>query len=396
MSPGRKRIVIGAAVLAAVAVLALLTAGDGVPVTVARVERDTLRETIPAEGRTRARDRFTVTAPITGRVSRIDVREGDMVEEGQILVQLFPAPEDPRTVATIRAEVDAAQARYAQAESFLREAELQAEQAEREVERRRPLLELGAITRERLEQAELAATVARQRLEAARAQLATAAASLEAARARLLGTGATTEDTRAVDVHAPVAGRVVNVPDQSARVVAAGTPLLELAEAEGLEIVFDILSEDAVRVRPGNEVVITGWGGEGTLVGHVRSVTLVGYTKISALGVEEQRVDVIADLLEVPPALGVGYRVDGEIVVSRGEDVLTVPTGALFRSGDLWQVFVVEDGEARLREVTVGRRNQSAAEIVSGLAEGELVVVFPPDEIEDGVAVEIVETAPVT
>jgi HlyD family secretion protein len=365
----------------------LLWGGQGVEVDVAEASRDTLSVTIPAEGTTRARDRYTVAAPISGRLTRVELRAGDEVEEGQVIARLYPAPEDPRAVATARAEVDAADARYVDAEARLREAEIQAEQARREAERRRPLLELGAITRESLEQVELAARVAEERQESALATLRAAEAARVGARARLLGAEPSDTDVRPVDVHAPVAGRVERIPDESERVVLAGEPIVALAGVAGLEVVMDILSEDAVRVRHGDEVVLTGWGGEGTLRGVVRTVTLVGYTKVSALGVEEQRVDVIADLGAAPPTLGTGYRVSGEIVVWRGDDVLSVPTSALFRSGDTWQVFVVEDRRAHRREVVIGRRNETMAEIVEGLEEGNLVILFPPEAVDDGVAV---------
>ena len=379
---------LGAAALAALGVTALLLwGGQGVQVDVAEAGRDTLSVTIPAEGTTRARDRYTVAAPITGRLARLELRAGDKVEVGQVLARLYPAPEDPRVIAAARAEVDAAAARFGDAEARLREAEIQSEQARREADRRRPLLELGAITRESLEQVELAARVAEERRESALAALQAAEAGLAAARARLLGAGVSDADLRPVEARAPVAGRVERVPDESERVVLAGEPMVVLAGVGGLEVVMDILSEDAVRVHQGDAVVLTGWGGEGALHAVVRTVTLVGYTKVSALGVEEQRVDVIADLADAPPTLGTGYRVSGEIVVWRGDDVLSVPTSALFRVGDEWQVFVVQDERARRRGVVIGQRNDAMAEIVEGLAEGDVVILFPPEAVDDGVAV---------
>lgn len=328
-----KRILIPVAIVVIGAIAWLVRGGGSVDVTVATATRDTLSVTIPAEGRTRSLDQFTVAAPISGRLTRLDLRAGDLVEEGQLLGRLYPAPEDPRVVATARAEVEAADARYREAQTNLREADLQALQAEREAERRRPLLELGAITREQMEQAELAAVVANQRRDSAQAGVEAARAALEAARARLIGSGTADRDASPVDVVAPVSGRIESVPDESERVVLAGAPIVVLSDVGALEIVLDILSEDAVQVRPGNDVVLTGWGGEGSLVARVRTVTLVGYTKVSALGVEEQRVDVIGDLHDPPPFLGTGYRVSGEIVTWRGEDVVSVPTSALFRSG---------------------------------------------------------------
>ncbi|MDX1648026.1 MAG: efflux RND transporter periplasmic adaptor subunit [Longimicrobiales bacterium] len=384
-----KRIVVPVvfAVLGVAAFLVLR--GGSVEVSVAEAGRDTLSVTIPAEGMTRARERFTVTAPVTGRSTRIGVEEGDVVTEGQRLLRLYPTPQDPRTAATARAELDAAQARYRQAEAALREAELQARQAVREVERRRPLAEMGAISRERMEQAELAATVAQERREAAESDVASARAAVEGARARLLGVESTGDEGDPVEVRAPVSGRVLRVPDASARIVSAGEPLVVLADIDRLEVVLDILSEDAVRVEPGNRIVLTGWGGETPLLGKVRSVTRVGYTEVSALGVEEQRVDIVADLQNRPPSLGSGYRVSGEIVVWRGDDVLVAPTSALFRDGGSWRLFVVDDGRARLREVVVGHRNEEAVEILEGVEEGEQVILFPTESVEDGTTVEV-------
>jgi HlyD family secretion protein len=389
----KKRIVIPAAVAVLIAVALLVRGGGGTPVSVATAVRDSLSVTIPAEGRTRARDRFTVAAPISGRLTRIDVESGDLVEEGQVLGRLFPAPQDPRVIAGSRADVNAAEARLREAETRLQEAEVQALQADREAERRRPLLELGAITREQMEQAELAATVAHQRRDSAESVVAAARAALEAARSRLLGAESADQNVDPVDLVAPVHGRVEQVPDQSERVVLAGSPIVTLSEVGGLEIVLDILSEDAVSVRPGNHVVLGGWGGEGELVAIVRSVTLVGYTKVSALGVEEQRVDVIADLSDPPPFLGTGYRVSGEIVTWKGDDVLTVPASALFRAGDAWQTFVVSDGRAERREVTVGHRNEDRVEVLEGVSQGEQVILFPSEAVDDGVSVSVTEDA---
>ena len=388
----RRALLFAGVAVVAVAIAYAVWGGGGVRVTVAEAGRDTLSVTIPADGTTRARGRYTVAAPITGRLSRLDVRAGDVVVEGQLLARLYPAPEDPRVIATARAEVGAAEARYTEAEARLREADVQAQQARREAERRRPLLELGAITRENLEQAELAAQVAEERRGSAAATLRAAEAALAAARARLLGAGGSDGDVRPLDVLAPVAGRVARVPDESERVVSAGTPIVELAGVGGLEVVMDILSEDAVRVDPGDPVVLTGWGGEERLHAEVRMVTLAGYTEVSALGVEEQRVDVIADLEDPPSSLGTGYRVSGEIVVWRGE-VLAVPTSAVFRVGDTWQVFVVEDGRARRRDVAIGQRNESAVEIVQGLEAGERVILFPPETVDEGVDVRIAPAA---
>jgi len=385
----KRPIVLAVAAVVLIALAAVFLRGSGVDVDVAEARHDTLSVTIPAEGRTRPRDRFTVAAPITGRLTRIDLEEGDVVRRGQPLARLYPAQDDPRVVATARAEVTAAEARQVEASGRVREAALQAAQAEREVERRRTLADMGAIPRERMEQAELAAVVANEREESARAGLRSAQAALEGARARLLGEEPGVGTVDPVTVLAPIDGTVLSVPDESERVVAAGSPLLVLADMDGLEVVLDILSEDAVSVQPGSELLISGWGGEGVLHGAVRAVTRVGYTKISALGVEEQRVDVVADLHDAPTTLGTGYRVSGDIVSWRGSDVLVIPTSALFRSGERWQVFALEAGQAIRRTVTVGHRNESNVEIVDGLTVGSQVIVFPSEEVDDGVKVRV-------
>jgi HlyD family secretion protein len=383
----KKPLLVVGGVAAVLVVVVLWLRAGGVEVTIATAERDTLSVVISAEGRTRALDRFTVAAPVSGRLTRLALEPGDVVEQGQLLARIFPAPEDPRMLATGRAEVSAAEARFQEAQARLRETELQARQAEREAERRRPLFAMGAISRERMEQAELAAEAANQRRETAQAALSTARAALDGARARLLGAEGMDEGVDPVHVRAPVTARVVVVPDQSERVIAAGSPIVELASTGGLEVVVDLLSEDAVLVEPGAPVVVTGWGGEARLHGRVHSVPLVASTRISALGVEEQRVDVVASLDHAPASLGTGYRVSADIVVWSGSDVLVVPTSAVFRFGDAWQLFVVEEGRARRRNVVLGHRNESAAEIVEGLEEGDEVIVFPPEEVDEGVEV---------
>jgi HlyD family secretion protein len=177
------------------------------------------------------------------------------------------------------------------------------------------------------------------------------------------------------------------VLEESERVVPAGTPLLEVGNARGLEVVVDVLSEDAVRITPGDAVRIDGWGGDRTLQGQVRLVEPAAFTEVSALGVEEQRVNVIIDLADAPPSLGAGYRVEARVVTWAGTDVLSVPTSALFQREGQWQLFVVEDGRAALRAIEIGHRNADAAEVVSGLRQGETVIVFPSDRIEEGVKV---------
>ena len=387
MKLDRKRVLGGAAFVVVAVVLWLALRDGGEPVRVEVAARDTLSVSVAAEGMTRARDRYTLTAPVTGWLTRIRVEEGDDVDAGEVLARILPSPEDPRTAAALGAELQVAGAMRLEAEASLARATAQAEQARREAERRIALADEGALSREVIEQARTQAALAERSLASADAALEAASARLAAAEARLLGASGDASGAPALVVTAPVAGRLLRIPDRSARVVPAGTPLMEMADVGGLEVVFDVLSEDAVRIEPGQEIRVTEWGGDGLLAGTVRTVTRAGYTRVSALGVEEQRVDVVGDLHRIPPELGTGYRVAGEIVTSRESEVLTIPTSAVFRSEGAWAVFVVENGRALRREVTLGMRNSERAQVVEGLAAGDRVVLFPPASLTDGAEV---------
>lgn len=385
----RKRwILVGVGAAAVLVVLMLGLNGSAVEVEVARVARDTLRVTVEEEGRTRVRDRYVVAAPVTGRLARIQAKEGATVRPGDVLARISSTPEDPRTRSVTEAQLLAAEARRGQVAAQVEEARALATQAAREAERRSELAEAGALSREEMEHAELQAVSARRQLDAAVAALRAADADVAAMRASLMGASAEGAGGGVVAVTAPSAGRVLRVLEESERVVMAGTPLLELGDAGGLEVVVDVLSADAVRIAPGNAVLVEDWGGERPLAGRVRLVEPAAFTEVSALGVEEQRVNVIVDLLESPPQLGAGYRVEARIVVWEGRGVLTVPTSALFQRDGEWRVFGVEEGRARLRTVQVGQRGEEAAEVRGGLEEGEAVVLFPSDEVQEGVRVE--------
>lgn len=374
---------------AAVAVLLLLIGYALSPtpleVETAPAERGPLEVTVDAEGVTRLRERFQVSAPVAGRLERMALREGDAVEVGAVIARITPAPLDPQAAAQARARLSAAQAALREAEARLQQARAASEQAERTAARLREVAAAGGLSAEALERAELERATTLREQQAAESRLRAAAAEVEAARAGLIALAPARAE--AVSVRAPAAGRVLRVYEPSERVVAAGTPLVEVGGAAGLEVVVDVLSSDAVRIPAGAPVRLLEWGGEGELAARVRLVEPSGFTKISALGVEEQRVNVIVDPLAAPAALGDGYRVEARIVVWQADDVLKVPTSALFRAGDAWTVFVVEDGRARLRPVRVGRRGATEAEVVAGLEAGEAVVVFPSDRVADGARV---------
>lgn len=364
-------------------------------VDVALVRRGALRQTVDEEGETRVRQRYTIAAPTAGRLLRIEIDEGESIEAGATVARIEPAPLDPRDLAAARARLEAAESTKRAADAGVRRAEATLEQAKRDAARAERLFQAGTLSTGGREKSKLAEIDATQEFEAARFAADAASHEVEAARAVLLATGspgsaagrACADGQPCISVRAPEAGQVLRVFEESERIVAAGTPLVEIGDPASLEIVVDILSTDAVRVAPGARVSIEEWGGEGPLEARVRLVEPSAFTKVSALGVEEQRVNVIAQLAAPEPRLGDRYRVEARIVLWEGEDVIQVPASALFRHGSAWAVFVVEGGRARLREVEVGHLATFDAEIERGLEVGETVILHPSDRVEDGVRV---------
>ncbi len=345
--------------------------------------RGPLRVTLDEEGRTRVRDRYVVVAPVSGRVARIELQVGDSVTRGAVIARMSPAPLDPRGRQQAEAVVQAADDARQAAVAAVAEARAARDQARRNRERAAALAERQLLSPADREQAFLAETTAVYALQAAESRAAAAAHQVEQARAALVaGPGST------VVLRSPVCGRILGIPERSERVVVAGTPLVEVGDCSQLEIVVDILTTDAVGVRLGAEMLVEPWSdGRPPIEARVRRVEPAAFTKVSALGVEEQRVNVIADFVNRPDGLGDGFRVEARIVMWEGTDVLKVPSSALFRSGEQWAVFVLEDGRARLRPVEMGHRNPSDAEITGGLAEGDVVVRHPSDRVADGVRV---------
>ncbi len=372
------RVIVVGIVLLVGAALAVALRPRPVLVDLVTAERGHLRVTIDEEGQTRVRDRFIVSAPLAGRVLRIELQPGDRVEAGKTALATFlptdPALLDLRTRAQGEARVKAAEAvlERARAERGRTQAEL--EFAEADLKRQIELRENDLISREELEAGQLRARTAG-----------------DAARAMLLQTqGGQAAAGSAITLRSPIDGVVLRRLRESEAVVPAGEPLLEIADPKRLEVVADLLSTDAVKVQPGAPVLIEQWGGERTLHGQVRLVEPYAFTKISALGVEEQRVNVIIDFADVEDAweaMGDGFRVEVRVVIWEEADVLTVPTSSLFRQGDAWAVYAVRDGHAVLQTVDVGRRNGTEAQILSGLQAGDRVIAYPSDAIVDGVAV---------
>lgn len=385
------RLVVGVLVVAAIAAVAMWP--ESTAIDVVTVSEGPMQVTIDEEGETRVRERFVISAPLAGRLARIELEPGDPVARGAtVLARITPVESpllDPRTRAELGAAVDVARAAVGQTQAERGRANAALARARTSLTRQDALAEAGVIARDDLEVAQTALRTAEEAARAAEFAVNRAEYELQLARARLQ-----TPQTAggSVQIVAPINGAVLKRLRESASVVAAGEPLVEIGDPSQLEIVSDLLSTDAVRVRPDTEVLIEQWGGSEPLHGRVRRVEPAGFMKVSALGVEEQRVNVIIDFTDAATALralGDGYRVEVRVVVWREERTLKVPVGALFRRGEGWAVFVVADGVARLHPVQLGQRNDTEGQILGGLSPGQTVVLHPPDTLTDGTRVTV-------
>lgn len=360
-----------------------------IPVETARVSRGPLQVTTEEIGETRAHDRFVIAAPVAGHLLRVLLRDGDSVAEGQAVATMAPLPLSARELDELNARIAAAEAIQRSAEAQLSHVVEDLAQARRESTRLEVLISNNSVSRQQLEQAQNATVTLEKEVAAARYRVKSAEADVRGARAGLAALNVGTRGAL-VTVSAPSAGRVLRVLEPSERVLTAGTPILITGDLEHLEVMMEMLSSEAVKVSPGMPAVLDGWGGDRALQARVRLVEPYGFTKISALGVEEKRTRVILDFVDPSAPLGDGYRVTGRIVLWNSPTVLKVPIAALFRCGSLWCVFTVDDEErARRREVQIAHRSASEAEILSGLHEGEFVVRHPPNELVDGARVSL-------
>ncbi|MCC6660307.1 MAG: HlyD family efflux transporter periplasmic adaptor subunit [Phycisphaerales bacterium] len=366
-----------------------------VPVEAATVTRGPLRVTVDEDGRTRIKETYAVSAPLAGLLTRTPLKEGDPVAAGRTVLAVIepsePALLDPRERAAAEARVNAAQAAVQQTGANLAGAEAALELAQSELARVQEAIRAGSAVPQELERAQAALRMREAERRSAAFARDVAAFELELARAALSrGEPGAAGQTRQFEITAPVSGRVLRVIQKSAGAVPAGAPLIEVGDPTDLELVVDVLSRDGVAIRPGDAAVLEQWGGDAPLNGRVRLVEPAGFLKISALGVEEQRVNVIIDFVDPPEAragLGDGFRIEARIVVWEQPDVLRVPTGALFRHADSWAVFAVRDGRARTTDITIGRRNGLEAQVLSGLGQGDTVVVYPSDAVHDNARV---------
>lgn len=376
---------------AVIALIAYAFRPKPVEVDLGSVSRFAMQLTVDEDGETRVRERYIISAPLAGQLTRIALDPGDTVKAGDTLASITPGRSallDPRSRAQAEAMLKAAEAGIASAATRLSAAKDDAEQVTKTYQRTKALHKDGTIadaTFEASERAYLAAVHAR---ESAEFGVKIARFEREQAHAALLhNTSENPPENSTFTIRAPVAGTVLRVHQESSRMLQTGTPLLEIGDTDQIEMRIDVLSQDAIGIKPGQLVNVEHWGGDTTLTGRVRHVEPSAYTKVSALGVDEQRVDIIADF-EGDTALGDHYRIEASIVVWQADDVLQVPVGALFRHNGDWAVFLSEADRARFTTLQLGRNNGEYAEVLSGLKDADLVILHPGDRVEDSTLIQ--------
>ncbi|MDR9404685.1 MAG: HlyD family efflux transporter periplasmic adaptor subunit, partial [Halothece sp. Uz-M2-17] len=409
-----------------------------VQVDVATVQREKLSVTIIEEGKTRVRDRYVVSAPVAGYLQRLDLEEGDQITAGDIIAQIDPLILDsevqsllaeiealkaektgvatlrPKSAALAQAEatISATETQISASQAVIEELKARLQQAKHDRARAEFLREQGAISEQALESSQLNETAIAQSLAVAQQELNRAQAERQRAKARREELEAEQQDpdyllsvydaqirslkaqlaertnrAQRTNINAPAEGQVLRIHQESEQYVEAGLPLLEIGNPQALELVVDVLSSDAIAIEPGDRALIEQWGGNQPLVGTVRRIEPAAFTKVSALGVEEQRVNVIINFSEIPPNLGDQYRVEAQIITWEQDNVLQVPISALFRCEQGWCVFVAENQKAQRTAIEIGKRNNRAAQVQSGLEEGEQVILYPSPDLENNTIV---------
>lgn len=370
---------------------------DPVFVETGTISRGPMQVSVIDDGQTRVKELYVVSAPVSGRLLRLVPEVGDKVTAGETVIATLlpsgPAFLDERRKQEAEAAVAAAEASLEFARADVTRATAEVDYAQAEIRRTEALVASNTASPAALDRAQLSYRTAAAQLETARSSVRMREADLLVAKAALIGPSeANGSDGGIVEIHAPISGAVLALLNESEGVVQSGTPLLELGDPNDIEIVADFLSHQAVKVQPGARVLIEGWGGD-QLEGRVRLIEPKGFTKFSALGIEEQRVNIIVDFAEsaaeMLPRIGHGFRVEPRIILWEDQSVLTVPTNALFRKGEGWAAFRVAEGVAREVTVEIGRMNDRQAEILSGLNDGDLVVLHPSDALYDDVAVKL-------
>lgn len=386
---------------AAVALLAWAFAPRPVEVEVATVTQGHFETTVDEDGKTRLRERYVVSAPLAGLLTRITLREGDAVDAGAVVATLTPVLPpmlDERTLREQQVRLEITEAQVQRVNARVEGAKVALLQARNEVQRSEQLARQGFVSPTKLETDRLAALAAQKDLDAANEEFHVAGHEVEQARAALAAVrGSGRSGSRRFTLRAPTAGRVLRVVQTSETAVALGTPLVELGDTRGLEVVAELLTTDALQAKPGSRVLIERWGGDCALQGRVRLVEPAAFTKVSALGVEEQRVKVLIDITSPPDqwrALGDGFRVSVRLVTREVDNAIKVPVSAVFPVPDRegaprggMAVFVLENGRARMTSVQVGARNGADAWVQQGLAPGASVIVYPGAAVKDGARV---------
>lgn len=333
-------------------------------------------------GMVRMQDHYVIASPVAANMQRMPLRVGDWVRQGDIVAILLPVPVDIQSRRQIRASLHAANAHVTEMRLQRRQAEADLQFATRERIRISRLVEEKFLSVQAEDKAATTEATALAVAQAARAREQAATAEAQSARAADEAVHLAARQT--IAIRAPVAGKIINVQQQSERALSAGTPLVTIGDPARFEVVVDVLSADAVKVKPGMTVLLQEWGGSVALRAQVRLIEPVAFTKISALGIEEQRVNVIADPIDNLQNLGDGYRVEARIIIWSSERVLKIPGSSVFRAGDKWHVFVIENNRARSRVVQIGWRNRDEVQIISGIDAGAEVVKFPGNQLRDG------------
>lgn len=368
-----------------------------VEVEVDGVSRGRFLQTVDDDGKTRVRDRFVVSAPLSGVLQRVTLEAGDPVKEGAtvaIITPSVPALLDVRTETTLTERIGAAEAAKDRAAAAVQRVQATLQQAHVDYNRARELDKANAISKIEVDRARLLVEVTSRELAGAQLEEHAAEHEVAQAKAALERFKQSSRGSRAeapFDVVAPVSGEVFRVIQESEGPVALGAPIMEVADPSDLEVVVDVLSTDAVQIKPGADVILERWGGP-PINGRVRLIEPSAFTKISALGVEEQRVNVVIDFTSPHgqwSTLGDGFKVDARVVVYENDDAIKVPTSALFRHGDKWATYVVENGRARLRQIRIGHRSGTEAEVLAGLQPKEQVIIYPGDTLGDAVRVTV-------
>jgi HlyD family secretion protein len=389
MKKNMRKLILVAALAGIAVLLALAFRPSALDVDVATVRRGPLQQTLEQEGKTRMHDNFVLASPVAGRLKRIEIHAGDLVKAGEIIATIDPVPLEPQQRAALEARLSTTQELQREATARLQRAEADNAQANTDLERATKLAAQGIIARDALEKTQTTAKAASKELDAALYKSKAASFQVEEARAALLAVAQDPAGIKPVYLRSPVPGRVLRLIEQSERVVGQGAPVVSIGYTPRLEIIADYLTTDAVKINSGMPALIEEWGGSKPILARVRLVEPGAFTKISALGVEEQRVYVVLDFVSAPEQLGDAYRVEVRVITWQSPSVLKVPLSALFRRGDAWNVFIAGKDRASRRTVKIGHRSDREAEVLEGLREGEQIIVHPGNELSDASRIRI-------